>query len=1039
MRKLLLFLFCIPFLGITQSSHTINTAGMTFSPNNLTINIGDTVNWVNTGGFHNVNATLSTFPLNPEGFGNSLGSGWTFTHVFSLPGTYNYQCDPHAGSGMTGVIFVNGDLFISEYGEGSGYNKYIEIYNPTATSVDLSDYQIWKVTNGGSWPEYTLNLSGNLADGDVYIIYHISSNIDPIISSAGDIAWSQASWNGDDAVGLAKNGVLIDVIGEDGPDPGNGWDVAGITDATKDHTLVRKCSVTGGNTNWIVSAGTDALNSEWVVLSQNDWSNIGQHTPPCQSAPVYGCTDSNSINYNSLATIDDGSCIYPVYGCTDTSAINYSPNANTDDGSCCFVSGCTDSLASNYNSAACYDDGSCLISVNGCTDSSAANYNPNANTDDGSCCFVSGCTDSLAFNYNSAACYDDGTCINPVFGCMNTNAMNFDSTANTDDGSCILLVDKEDLFFSEYGEGSSNNKYLEIYNSTSNPVNLSSYALTRVSNAPTTVGVYEYWVDFDPTAVILANDVYIIAHASADSIILSQADMTYSSLSNGDDGFALVYGVEPSTPVLSNEYIILDYVGDFNGDPGFGWDVAGVSEATKDHVLVRKCDINIGNTNWSSSAGTDSLNSEWTVLFNEDWSDIGQHTNPCTSLDIYGCTDSTALNYDPSATIDDSSCTYPVPGCMDATAFNYNPLATVSDSSCVATLMGCLDPTAVNYNSSANVSDPSSCLYYGCTDPSATNYDASAVVGCDASGSTSCCTYSTGCGAITGVNMSDVIHDRATFNWNDMNSATCDVDQIRIRYSDDNGATYSTKTMGAPVGNNAPALNTSKRILNLSASTTYVYDFKIWYQDGTVVSWHAGGTFTTAAICDNVTNVTASPTSATSTDFCWDSVSTYSFVRLQYREDVPGSSFSNIGGMGVISPTLCKTKNGITPGTNYRVMWRTWCNPAGGPYRSPVWDGPVLWTQPTSIRVGGGTTISNLDVYPNPSRDIFNVRFTSEDVQDLDVRIINVIGEVVYTEDLNEIVGEYTKQVNLSTYTKGVYFLEITTDNGVINKKIVLC
>jgi len=67
------------------------------------------------------------------------------------------------------------------------------------------------------------------------------------------------------------------------------------------------------------------------------------------------------------------------------------------------------------------------------------------------------------------------------------------------------------------------------------------------------------------------------------------------------------------------------------------------------------------------------------------------------------------------------------------------------------------------------------------------------------------------------------------------------------------------------------------------------------------------------------------------------------------------------------------------------------------------------------------------------------VSFTSEDVQDLDVRIINVIGEVVYTENLNKFVGEYTKQVDLSTYTKGVYFLEITTDNGVINKKIVLC
>ena len=51
---------------------------------------------------------------------------------------------------------------------------------------------------------------------------------------------------------------------------------------------------------------------------------------------------------------------------------------------------------------------------------------------------------------------------------------------------------------------------------------------------------------------------------------------------------------------------------------------------------------------------------------------------------------------------------------------------------------------------------------------------------------------------------------------------------------------------------------------------------------------------------------------------------------------------------------------------------------------------------------------------------------------------INVIGEVVYTENLVEFVGEYTKQVDLATYTKGVYFLEITTDNGVINKKLIL-
>ena len=197
--------------------------------------------------------------------------------------------------------------------------------------------------------------------------------------------------------------------------------------------------------------------------------------------------------------------------CTDTSAVNYTANATTDDGSCCFVSGCTDSSALNYDATVCYDDNSCVSFMYGCTDTSAVNYTANANTDDGSCCFLSGCTDSSAFNYDATACYDDGSCIGLELGCTDILAMNFDSTANTSNGSCIFLADKIDLFFSEYGEGSSNNKYIEIYNSTANPVDLSSYGITRVSNAPTTVGVYEYWVDFDSAAVILANDVYVIS------------------------------------------------------------------------------------------------------------------------------------------------------------------------------------------------------------------------------------------------------------------------------------------------------------------------------------------------------------------------------------------------------------------------------------------------------------------------------------------------------------------------------------------------
>ena len=69
------------FLGShnAQINHIVNTVGNTFSPSNISISLGDTVTWINGGGFHNVNATLATYPNNPEGFGNNVSSGWTFT------------------------------------------------------------------------------------------------------------------------------------------------------------------------------------------------------------------------------------------------------------------------------------------------------------------------------------------------------------------------------------------------------------------------------------------------------------------------------------------------------------------------------------------------------------------------------------------------------------------------------------------------------------------------------------------------------------------------------------------------------------------------------------------------------------------------------------------------------------------------------------------------------------------------------------------------------------------------------------------------
>ena len=167
---------------------------------------------------------------------------------------------------LTLVIAQDNSLFFSEYAEGSSYNKYLEIYNGTGSSVDLTNYSISSCSNGcdtdGEW-DYPNNITfpagTMLPDGDVYVIYH--EDADPTIVAEGDQIFTYLS-NGDDVFAITEAGAtassytVIDIIGEIGDDPGDGWDVASTSNATKDHTLVRKSTVTMCNADWSASAGT---------------------------------------------------------------------------------------------------------------------------------------------------------------------------------------------------------------------------------------------------------------------------------------------------------------------------------------------------------------------------------------------------------------------------------------------------------------------------------------------------------------------------------------------------------------------------------------------------------------------------------------------------------------------------------------------------------------------------------------------------------------------------------------------------------------
>lgn len=128
------------------------------------------------------------------------------------------------------------DLYISEYIEGSSYNKAIEIYNPTTQDINLSSYSIELYSNGSSVATATASLSGTISSNTPYVISHKSAASE-ILAVTNFKNSSVINFNGDDAFVLKKDGVIIDSIGQIGVDPGSEWN--GNSVSTKDSTLVK--------------------------------------------------------------------------------------------------------------------------------------------------------------------------------------------------------------------------------------------------------------------------------------------------------------------------------------------------------------------------------------------------------------------------------------------------------------------------------------------------------------------------------------------------------------------------------------------------------------------------------------------------------------------------------------------------------------------------------------------------------------------------------------------------------------------------------
>ena len=298
----------------------------------------------------------------------------------------------------------------------------------------------------------------------------------------------------------------------------------------------------------------------------------------------------------------------------------------------------------------------------------------------------------------------------------------------------------------------------------------------------------------------------------------------------------------------------------------------------------------------------------------------------------------------------------------------------------------------------------------------------------------------------TGLGVADLIHDRATLIWNSTNSSSCNVDQIRIKYREVGTTSWSQKNMGSPAGSpSGPSCNVGnneKIVLNLNPSTQYEWYMKVWYCNAPTTGWSAMQYFTTLDACPNVSNFSVTTPTTTKATFTWNTPGVYEFVRIKLRIDSvanPSSSdWQSAGGFGVFYPTNSTNKNGLTPGQTYRAQARTWCNPSGGPYRADNWTSLVFWSQPNSIRLGEQNSIANLDVYPNPSTGIFNISFNSEKPQNIKLHVKNILGEEIMSKTLIQYVGEYTHKIDLANKAKGIYLMQIETNNQIINTKLIL-
>ncbi|MCB0462856.1 MAG: endonuclease [Flavobacteriaceae bacterium] len=241
--------------NLVASNPTDNSMDLIWTPS--TDNIGVIGYDIYVGGSFNATTANTSYTVS----GLNAETNYCFTvkakdAAGNESGFSNQDCEMTTNNGSSG----SGELFFSEYIEGSSNNKVLEIANFSGATVNLSNYTMKLSSNGNAnWTAtYSFPGGAQILNEDVYVVANGSSTL--CTSEEDDQNNTITAFNGNDAIGLFKNDVLIDILGTLGD----------AADYAKDVTLVRKPNVAGPNTTYTPS--------EWSTFSQNNCDDLGSHT-----------------------------------------------------------------------------------------------------------------------------------------------------------------------------------------------------------------------------------------------------------------------------------------------------------------------------------------------------------------------------------------------------------------------------------------------------------------------------------------------------------------------------------------------------------------------------------------------------------------------------------------------------------------------------------------------------------------------------------------------------------------------------------------